>query len=110
MIESLSPVAAWAVRIAVCAVIGGVIWLLLHVSLAWSVYAVSCHASGLRAYWRGLRRHPGLWIGVAWPLLVGLAIATGDQPLSRPAVIVWALFSAVPWVLILITVRPEGGR
>lgn len=110
MIETLDPIALWAVRIAVCAIIGGVIWLLLYVSLAWSVYAVSCHAPGLRAYWRGLRRHPGLWIGLAWPLLVGLAIATGERPLGWPAAIVWAMFSAVPWALILMTVRPEGGR
>lgn len=108
MIESLNPIAMWVIRIAVCAVIGGVIWLLLYVSLAWSVYAVSCHATGIRAYWRGLLRHPALAIGIAWPVVVGLVIGTGELPMLWAGVIAWLLFCAPVWALILMTVKRGG--
>ncbi len=110
MLDALDLLALWFGRIAILASLCGLLWLLLVICAGLSLQAADRCGAGARAYWRGLRRHPGVPIGLAWPAMVAVALAVGGRPLGWPTALAWAAFSLVPWALILLTVNPEGER
>lgn len=106
MIEAFDATVVWLGRIAVCAAIGALLWLVLYVALAWLIYGLEHRAPDLRAYARGLVRHPGLVLAITWSAVMG-AMVYGSELTLWTAVIAWASFSAPAWALVLLTVQPE---
>jgi len=59
----------------------------------------------MRTYLKRLRHHPGVLPATAWTILMILAGATGDHPVSGAAF--GALLSTLVWLTVLITARSQ---